>query len=78
MQPIIDPTDYYAGCWSIASVNAYAYDTKGNRGVSFGLVNLQKVGDGDPLGNRAKAEHDFSPIETEAGTVTGTSTDIFS
>lgn len=81
VQDIIDESQFYAGCFARASVNAYAYDQKGNRGVSFGLGNIQKVKDGDPLGNRAKPEQDFAPIQVEAGEAsasTGAATDIFS
>jgi len=74
-QPIIDESTFYAGCYARASVNAYAYDTKGNRGVSFGLGNIQKVKDGEPLGNRASPEQEFSPIESEGSAQT--SMDIF-
>lgn len=63
VQPILDETQFYAGCFAIASTNAFAYDHKGNRGVAFGLGNVQKQGDGDPLGGRTRAEDDFQPIE---------------
>jgi hypothetical protein len=46
---IDDPSEIYAGALVRASVTAFAYDTKGNVGVSFGLVNVQKLGDGTPL-----------------------------
>lgn len=82
VQEIINESDFYAGCWAKASVNAYAYDQKGNRGVAFGLSNIQKVRDDDPLGNRAKPEQDFAPIAVDpaaAGSApTGSATDIFS
>lgn len=59
---IIDETDFYAGCYARATVRAYAYETKGNCGVSFGLQNIQKLADGEPLTGRAKAQDEFSPI----------------
>lgn len=68
VQPIIDESEFYGGCYCIATINAYAYDIKGNRGVSFGLGNVQKVRDGDPFGNRSKPEEDFAPV---AGAETG-------
>lgn len=74
VQEILDQNEFYAGCWAIASVQAYAYDHMGNRGVSFGLGNIQKVGDGEPLGGRTRPEDDFKPIET-AGSSQGESTD---
>jgi hypothetical protein len=70
VQDIIDETQFYAGCYAIASVSVYAYDAKGNRGVSFGLGNIQKVADGEPFGSRSLPQNDFAPIEnvaTESG-----------
>ena len=62
LQPIIDASDFYAGCWARAQVRAYAYDQKGNVGVAFGLQNLQKMRDGDSLGGRVKAEDAFEAV----------------
>jgi hypothetical protein len=81
VQAIINESEFYSGCYAIASVNAYAYSQLGNNGVSFGLGNLQKVKDGEPLGNRARPEADFAPISVPAGeenAATGSATDIFS
>ena len=49
LQDIIEDKDFYPGCYARASVRAFAYDQAGNRGVSFGLQNVQKLADGDPL-----------------------------
>lgn len=68
VQPIIDSSQIYPGCKMIASVNFYAYDQKGNRGVGVGLNNIQKVADGNPLVNRPKPEDDFKPVARAAGT----------
>lgn len=76
VQPILDETEFYAGVFAKASVNAYAYDQKGNRGVSFGLSNIQKVKDGDALGGgRTRAQDDFAPIE---GVEMGSAENLFS
>lgn len=69
VQPIIEESAFYAGCWAVASIRAYAYEKGGNVGVSFGLGNVQKVKDGEPLGSRTSPQQDFAPI---AGTTTGT------
>ena len=45
----LDTPAIYAGCWVLAKINAYAYDQKGNKGVSFGLAALMKVADDDKL-----------------------------
>lgn len=61
-QAIIDENDIYPGCFVIASLNPYAYDQKGNKGVSFGLNNVMKVADGPTLGNRTRPEDDFADV----------------
>ncbi len=67
LQAIIEPSEFYAGCYARATINAYAYDRNGNRGVAFGLRNIQKIKDGDSFGGGSKAENDFDSIETPAG-----------
>jgi hypothetical protein len=64
-QPITDEEQIYSGCYGIASVNFYPYDTAGNKGIACGLNNLMKVKDGDFLGGRASAESDFAEVEIE-------------
>ena len=56
----VEPDEVYSGCYVRASLNAYAFNTQGNQGVSFGLNNIQKVRDGDSLGGGGtRAEDDF-------------------
>lgn len=75
VEDIIEESEFYAGCWARATINAYAYDQAGNQGVAFGLGNIQKVKEGDPFGGRTKATDDFAPIAgAEAGT---TASDLF-
>lgn len=62
VEDIIDETEFYAGCYARAKVTVYAYSQAGNNGVSFGLQNIQKMSDGDPLGSRLRAQDDFEPI----------------
>lgn len=64
-QLIIDTDEIYGGCYCRAQLNCYAYETQGNRGVSFGLLHLQKVKDGDPFGARTRVEDAFSPVAGE-------------
>lgn len=64
VQPILDENEIYAGCYLKASVRPYYYDQAGNKGVAFGLQNIQKVADGEPLGgSRVSADQEFKPIE---------------
>lgn len=62
VQPILDSTEIYSGCYARVSINAFPYNVSGNRGVSFGLNHVQKLEDGDFLGGRSKAEDDFEPV----------------
>jgi hypothetical protein len=77
VQPIMSESDFYSGCWAIASINAKAYDQAGNRGISFYLQNIQKTKEGDPLTGRMKPETEFAAI---AGTEDGAANtnDMFS
>lgn len=60
LDPIMDKEDFYSGCWGRASINFYAFDVSGNRGIAAGLNNLQKMEDGERLGGGASsAESDF-------------------
>ena len=56
---ILDSTAVYSGCYARVSVNFYAYNTDGNKGIACGLNNIQKLADGDYLGGRSAAKDDF-------------------
>ena len=58
-----DPGEVYSGYKVRATLNVFAYDKAGNRGVSFRLNNLQKLDDGERLDGRLKAEDDFEAID---------------
>lgn len=62
---ISDPMEVYAGCYARATIVAYAYDVAGNRGVAFGLQNLQKLKDGDAFSGRMQAQDEFDEWEDE-------------
>lgn len=59
-QPIIERSEVYSGVYGRASINFYAFNVNGNRGIACGLNNLQKIRDGEPLGSKASAESDFA------------------
>ncbi len=59
-QPIIDRSEVYSGVYGRASINLYAFNSNGNKGIACGLNNLQKIRDGEPLGGKASAESDFA------------------
>lgn len=58
--PITDETEVYSGCFARVSINFYAFNTNGNKGIAVGLGNIQKTKDGEPLGGfRISAASDF-------------------
>lgn len=65
-QRIDNEEEVYPGCRVRASLRAFAYDTNGNRGVSFGLNNLQKLADGERLDGKRRAEDEFEALDSDA------------
>ena len=59
-QPIIDTSEVYSGVYGRASINFYAFNSNGNKGIACGLNNLQKMRDGEHLGGKTSAEDDFA------------------
>lgn len=59
VEAIIDQDEFYSGCYGRASVNFYAFNFNGTKGVAAGLQNLQKLKDGDRLSGGSTAEDDF-------------------
>lgn len=63
VDPIMDQDEVYSGCYANVSVNFYAFDTSGNKGIACGLGNIQKVRDGERLaGGGASADSDFDDL----------------
>lgn len=65
VNPIMDRSEIYSGVYARVSISFYAFNSNGNKGVACGLGNIQKVRDGQPLGNRSSAEDDFTAIEDD-------------
>ena len=59
-QQIIDRSEVYSGVYGRASINFYAFNSNGNKGIACGLNNLQLIRAGEPLGGKASAESDFA------------------
>lgn len=57
--------EVYSGCYARVSLNFYAFNSNGNKGVACGLGNIQKIRDGEPLGGRTNAADDFTTIEDD-------------
>ena len=49
VEPILDRGEVYSGCYTRVSINFYAFNSNGNKGIACGLGNIQKVRDGEPL-----------------------------
>ncbi len=64
-QPVIDRSEVYSGVYGRASINFYAFNSNGNKGIACGLNNLQKIRDGEPLGGKSRAEDDFDTEEDD-------------
>ena len=64
-QPILDHSEVYSGVYGRASINFYAFNSNGNKGIACGLNNLQKIKDGEPLGGKSRAEDDFDTEEDD-------------
>jgi len=60
VQPILDRGEVYSGCYARVSLNFYAFNSNGNRGIACGLGNIQKVKDGEALGGKSSAADDFT------------------
>ena len=50
---------FYPGAIVMGHVSAFAYDTDGNKGVSFGLNHLQKVAEGERIDSRVDEQDAF-------------------
>lgn len=63
LNPVLSPAEVYSGCYARVSLNFYAFNTNGNRGIACGLGNVQKLRDGEPLGGgRTSAADDFAAL----------------
>lgn len=65
VNPILDHSQVYSGVYGRVSINFYAFNSGGNRGVACGLGNIQKLENGHPLGVRSSAEEDFCKGEED-------------
>ncbi len=65
VRPILDRSEVYSGCYARVSLNFYAFNSNGNKGIAAGLGNIQKIRDGEPLGGKASAADDFTTLDDE-------------
>jgi len=57
---IMDPSEFYSGCYGRASITFFPYNTQGSKGIACGLNNLMKTEEGEKLGGVSSAAADFA------------------
>ena len=62
---ILDRTEVYSGCYGRAAINFYGYNSHGKKGISAGLLSVQKLSDGEPFGTRGSADDFDDDYEDE-------------
>lgn len=63
LQPIMEADEIYSGCYAHVSINFFAYNKNGQKGIAAGLGNVMKYRDGEPLGGSGvSAESDFGDL----------------
>lgn len=67
LNPVIDSTEVYSGCYGRVAVNFFPYAYGGKKGIGCGLEHVQKLADGEPLGgSRISAEQAFGAPQPQA------------
>jgi hypothetical protein len=72
MNPIVDPSRYYSGCWAICSVNLYTFqqnasDPTVKKGCRFGLQSVMIIADDEKLaGGTVDAKTQFAGVSITA------------
>lgn len=52
---ITDPLEVYSGCYGRAAINFFGYSSNGKKGISAGLLSIQKLHDGEASAAAAAA-----------------------
>ena len=55
---ITNPTEVYSGCYGRAIINFYGYNNR-KKGIGAGLLGIQKLHDGEPLGGARASADEF-------------------
>ena len=55
-EAITDTAEVYSGCYGRASINFFGYSSNGKKGISAGLLSVQKLHDGEPFGTVGSAD----------------------
>lgn len=65
VEQIMDRSEVYSGVYARVTLNFYAFNVNGSKGIACGLGNIQKISDGEPLGGRSNAKDDFEALDTD-------------
>lgn len=66
VQPILDSTEIYSGCWARVKLEVFPYKhQQGGDGISFSLGNVQKLRDDERFDGSTTPEQDFDTVEVE-------------
>ena len=66
VQPILDSTEVYSGCWARVKLEVFPYKhQQGGDGISFSLGNVQKLRDDERFDGSTTPEQDFDTVEGE-------------
>ena len=60
------PQDIYSGMYGRVTLNFYAFNSNGNKGIGCGLGNVLKTRDGEPLAGGSTAAQDFEGVSVPA------------
>ena len=67
LNPIINASEVYSGCYARVNVNFFPYNSNGKRGIGCGLNAVQKLEDGEPLGGGISVAEAFgAPMASSA------------
>lgn len=63
VEPILDQTEVYSGCYGKISITFYSYNFNGTKGIAAWLGNIQKLRDGEHFTGKIGAKEEFSVEE---------------
>jgi hypothetical protein len=64
LREILEASEVYSGCYGRVSLSFYPFSKALSKGIGCGLMNVQKLEGGEPLG-RTTPEEDFADLEEE-------------
>ncbi len=58
-ETVTNRNELYSGCYAKCKIEFFAYNKKGNKGITASLLGLRKTADGEPLGGSICTAADF-------------------